>query len=279
MKAKCFIIEENFLKSVLPVSYKRQGNYNENYFLATSYFLDTKSPHFFPGTISSIEHSIVNSKVLSAKEYQHSKEIINLLKKHKLSKYNCQPLSIKPIFTKGNHAKILIVDQAYRDFSVIISGGGDDSFKDMLNSAIDENPDAEIVIKTHVDKAGNTTYFSEIDVPPNVCIFSEEVNPMSMIEEADKVYTYSSAMGLEALLLNKEVHVFGAPIYAGWGLTHDRRSFKHRRNTLKSIEDLIHQLYVKKAIYIDYQTNAPCQVINAIEGLVNMRDQYFNESG
>ena len=54
---------------------------------------------------------------------------------------------------------------------------------------------------------------------------------------------------MEALLLNKEVHCFGVPFYAGWGLTKDRRKIE-RRNKKLSINELVAAVYFLYPRYV-----------------------------
>ena len=48
------------------------------------------------------------------------------------------------------------------------------------------------------------------------------MNPWSLLDAVDAVYTVSSGLGFEAVLAGKRVVTFGSPFYAGWGFTEDR---------------------------------------------------------
>ena len=52
---------------------------------------------------------------------------------------------------------------------------------------------------------------------------AEPVNPWSLLDGVDTLYTVSSGMGFEAALAGKRVVTFGSPFYSGWGFTDDRR--------------------------------------------------------
>ena len=54
-------------------------------------------------------------------------------------------------------------------------------------------------------------------------------NPISLIKQADLVYTINSLWGFYALLLGKKVHCWGQPFYAGWGLTCDWQKIEERQ--------------------------------------------------
>jgi capsular polysaccharide export protein len=55
-------------------------------------------------------------------------------------------------------------------------------------------------------------------------------------------------MGFEALLAGKSVVCFGAPCYAGWGLTDDRVKVPHRRRK-RDLTELFHAFYIWYTIY------------------------------
>lgn len=57
----------------------------------------------------------------------------------------------------------------------------------------------------------------------------DHCHPHALLNEVEAVYTVSSQMGFEALLLGKAVWCFGMPFYAGWGLTHDSKSCPRRQ--------------------------------------------------
>ena len=63
-------------------------------------------------------------------------------------------------------------------------------------------------------------------------VLTRDVNPIALLEKIDKVYTKTSQMGFEALLLGKECVCFGMPFYAGWGLTDDRVECPRRKRKL-----------------------------------------------
>ena len=50
---------------------------------------------------------------------------------------------------------------------------------------------------------------------------STDDNLVDLLNQVDNVHTMSSLSGFEALLKGKKVFCYGAPFYAGWGLTED----------------------------------------------------------
>ncbi|WLS90525.1 capsular polysaccharide export protein, LipB/KpsS family [Gilliamella apicola] len=151
-------------------------------------------------------------------------EAIKLIIDNELTKYNHAPAFTG--FSNEPHIqnkKVLVIDQTVGDMSVKYGGADQQTFFEMLDKAIKENPNATVYIKTHTDvingyKKGFLT--SNLD-NTSVILFSDDINPISLLKHVDKVYVVTSHMGFEALLLGKEVITFGLPWYAGWGLTDD----------------------------------------------------------
>ena len=106
----------------------------------------------------------------------------------------------------------------------------------MLEAAVKENPDADIIVKTHPDtKNGAKGYYTELKSHDNIYLQTEPINPVSLIKYVDKVYVCSSQFGFEALMAGKEVHTFGMPFYAGWGLTVDAQNCENQMRRTNSL--------------------------------------------
>ncbi len=110
---------------------------------------------------------------------------------------------------------------------------------EMIDSAINENPDANIYLKVHPDVlSGKKASDIDIKAAKKHCIIIEEnVNPISLLKHFDKVYTKTSQMGFEALLVGCKCVCFGMPFYAGWGVTDDRVTCSRRKRMLR-VEDI-----------------------------------------
>ncbi|MCF7530042.1 capsular polysaccharide biosynthesis protein [Neisseria lisongii] len=146
----------------------------------------------------------------------------DFLRVFQLSKYNHAPDFVP---TMPSEKVVLVIDQTFGDMAVRYGQADEKDFQAMLDCAIAENPDAQIWVKTHPDvlsgkKRGYLTTLK--DYGDKIRLFSENVNPISLLNYAEKVYCVTSQMGFEALLLDKPVVTFGVPWYAGWGLTDDR---------------------------------------------------------
>ena len=209
-----------------------------------------------------------------------ARKAIDLLLQAEVSKYNNTPIS-PPSWSKTSfRGRILVVDQTYGDLSVQHGLATPDSFGEMLQAALADHPDAQIVIKTHPDvicgkKRG---YLSLPPAHPRIQVLSQPVNPIALIRQVDAVYCVTSQMGLEALLLGKPVTCFGAPFYAGWGLTIDRCGIP-RRNQKRTIEQLFAATYLLYPRYIDPDSQEVSSLERVVEHLALQRQQFTRNTG
>lgn len=172
---------------------------------------------------------------------------------------------------------VLLVDQTVGDASIRGALASPDSFDRMLADALQQNPDAHIVIKTHTDvvlgkKQG---YFSDLAAQPErVHLLTEDVSLNALFTVVQSVYTVSSQLGFEALLREKPVHCYGMPFYAGWGLTLDQLSVERRQNTL-SLNQLVAAALIRYPKYCQPDTQTLCEVEQVIDWLLlQMQDSH-----
>ena len=109
-------------------------------------------------------------------------------------------------------------------------------------------------------------------------ILAEDLNPLSVLEKADRIYVVTSQMGIEALFLGKPVECFGIPFYAGWGLTRDRQRCS-RRTKKRTIEELFVAAYLLYPRYLNPQTGRQGCLKDVIGHLVRQRQVFQVETG
>ncbi|GAA5098799.1 capsular polysaccharide biosynthesis protein [Wohlfahrtiimonas larvae] len=204
---------------------------------------------------------------------------IELIVQHHLSKYNhistSWPVHLMVDDTRQN---VLIIDQTAGDMALKYGGVTADTFVEMVNAAKAENPDAILWIKIHPDvltgkKHGHLTEYLTDD---NVRVLSENINPITLLEKMDKVYTATSQMGFEACMMKKDVVVFGVPWYAGWGLTDDRHVDVARlkadgRRRAASLEEVFVASYLQYCRYLNPYTNERGDIFDVIHYLIDMQ--------
>lgn len=217
---------------------------------------------------SRLENILNSSGWETTKLMKDAQKSLQLIKKCYLSKYNHAPMVKEGYFPNNGKKRILVVDQTFGDMSIELGLATQDSFIRMYNQAVTENPDADIYVKTHPDvisgkKLGNL-------MPTNVAegtrFLYENCNPLSLLEQVDKVYVVTSQFGFEALMLGKEVHCFGMPFYAGWGLTKDRLH-NDRRQKQRTIDEVFAAAYILYPNYLNPRTNGPGTIFDIIDYL------------
>lgn len=270
-KVPFFLIEDGFIRSL----YTFAANCPSPLKSGISYVVDTKGFYFDCNIPCGLEN-LLNTYCITQKEKEFALNAMDLITNNKISKYNSQPLEFKNL-TLTNKRNVLIIDQSYGDMSLIRGGITDDIFLLMIEDAVKQNPEAQILFKVHPDTiARNDISVFKQKLPSNVIFIDWEINPIVLLEYVEKVYVGTSGMGMEALILGKEVHCYGMPFYAGWGLTIDRLQCTRRRRKL-TIEELFYITYIKYSHYINPLTNTETDIETAIHYILDIRKKHLGE--
>lgn len=197
-----------------------------------------------------------------------------------LSKYNHAPDLPPDALRAGDVQRVLVVDQTAGDMSVALGGASAQCFADMLQAALNENPQATIYVKTHpeVSSGRKGGYLTAVQNSERVVVLREAVNPLSLIQQMSKVYVVSSTMGFEALLAGKPVTCFGVPWYAGWGVTDDRQpnhpAMQRRAagtGRRRSVDELFAAAYLHYTRYLNPYTHQRGEITDVMRWLVQQK--------
>lgn len=272
---KAYIIEDCFLRSIFSYTYK---NIEPKFNKSIGFTIDDIT-HYVDCSLPSRLEQWLNDKnlIITEEQKQRARKCIDKILATHLSKYNNQPIFEPEIGRKGVK-KVLVVDQSYGDWSIIKGGGSNETFQIMLQKAIEENPDADIIVKTHPDTMSGTRggYYTGLKQHDNIYPMTEPINPISLIKYCDKVYVCTTQLGFEALMCGKEVHVFGIPFYAGWGLTIDEQKCERRTNT-RTLEEMFYIAYIMYSHYVNPDKKCRCELEEAMDYLLRLREEYFEE--
>lgn len=260
--------EDGFLRSIVPYDFT---NTDECFRRPHALILQENGIYINAMQPSYMERILESDWQLSEREFKRAKQCILRIRKERLSKYNHQPLLCDSLVYTDKET-VLVIDQVYGDKSIEYGMAGDDTFSKMLESAMRDNPDAEIYVKTH--PASNKGHYGYLRGEERVHLLSDPVNPIALLEQIDKVYVCVSTMGFEALICGCETHVFGMPFYAGWGLTNDKIKCE-RRTKKRSLEEVFYVAYVMASVYVSYETGARCEIEQAMDELISLRRIYF----
>jgi len=233
---------------------------------------------YYDATTPSKLENILNSYDFTAdKELMaDAKRAMAYMVEHNISKYNSAPFVDKHVVEKyaldAQQKKVLLIAQTAGDASLEYGMLSAFSTDDMLNAAISENPDAKIYLKIHPDVLSGKKK-SDIDIEQakkESVIIEEDLNPLSLLKYFDKVYTKTSGMGFEALLVGCECVCFGMPFYAGWGITTDKFVCT-RRKAKRSVEEVFAAAYILYTRYYNPYKKRDCDIFEVMQEIVDKR--------
>ncbi|HEC1812647.1 TPA: capsular polysaccharide biosynthesis protein [Campylobacter lari] len=226
---------------------------------------------YYDATSPSKLENILNTCEFSTKELEQSKKAIELIKKEKLSKYNNNLCIPKELFGT-NEERILIITQVENDASLKFGLADGFSTQEIINEAIKENPNAKIYIKIHPDvlSGKKQSDFDVQDLQNRCVIIKENYNPIELLSYFKKVYTKTSGMGFEALMLGCKCVCYGVPFYAGWGLTQDKLECK-RRLKKRTLEEIFYAAYILYSEYFNPCLNQKSDIFDTIYTLAKYK--------
>ncbi|MBL6426548.1 MAG: glycosyltransferase [Maritimibacter sp.] len=242
----------------------KEGNAS---YACLGYVYDDIAYYFMADYPNRLIHRLNSDRELSDAERARARGLIDRLVERRISKYNAQPMEA-PTLPEGYDRAVLVCDQAFADASTVYGKLTESDFERMLIAALTENPDAQVIVKTHPDssweKGKRSGYYTHLETTGRIVVLRDPVNPYTIFDMVDTVYVGTSQMGLEALFAGKKVVTFGAPFYGGWGLTDDRQAIPHRHRS-RTLEDIFHAFYIWYTIYHVPGCAVPSQVEDALD--------------
>ncbi|MDR1145402.1 MAG: hypothetical protein LBK71_04625, partial [Verrucomicrobiales bacterium] len=162
-----FFLEDGFLKNIVTTAANAKENQiDPRYQVSVCYSIDDLTFHFDALRPSRLERMLNSSELtVSGEQQARARRLMQRLVGEKLTKYNHQPV-YTPVIGSAGRPKVLVVEQAYQDFSVVRSGANHETFKKMLRDAVTENPGADIIVKLHPDTLvggwGGNSYYAQV---------------------------------------------------------------------------------------------------------------------
>ena len=228
---------------------------------------DDLGVYYDPSRPSRLEKWIEMRATLRPDQQARARALMKALTHGGLSKYNLKGAA--PDLTGlATGKRILVPGQVADDASILTGTDAVCSNDALLRLARDAKPDAVILYKPHPDveaglRSGGTDAAALADR-----VF-ERTDPVALLDMVDEVWTMTSLLGFEALLRGVQVVTFGAPFYAGWGLTDDRGDVPPRRRADVSLEGLVHAALIDYPRYFDPGTGLACPVEVVVDRLAS----------
>ncbi|MGY6164157.1 capsular polysaccharide biosynthesis protein [Paraburkholderia strydomiana] len=188
------------------------------------------------------------------------------------------PRRALPSLAPHERTRVLIIDQRVRSYTIDgVTRCAPRAFSRMIDAARRAHPEAELWIARSGEVARGRWLSSMTDSLPAHIKFIDDSHALcATFAHVDHIYTLTAAEGMHALIAGKPVHVFGAPYYAGWGLTHDAHVLpgRHARPSLSALFELT---FVRWARYIDpttHEEGSLDQLLDVIEAHHRTRERF-----
>jgi capsular polysaccharide export protein len=251
---------------------------------ALSAVIDDIGVYYDAAQPSRLEKLIAGS-ALSPARIARAERLAEFIVSRRLTKYNSEP--DRPLHLPAGHgACIVLVDQVARDASIAGALADDQRFLAMAAAARNERPGAFLCLRVHPDVAAGRAkgVLAERARELGLHVLDEQVNSHAVLDAADEIWTVSSQLGFEALLLGKKTVCFGVPFYAGFGLTDDRPEGEAMRQALARrrparLADIVHAVFVDYSAYADPVHRCRLTPEAAMERIVARRQAFERRAG
>ncbi|WP_158511260.1 capsular polysaccharide biosynthesis protein [Psychrobacter sp. P11G5] len=200
-----FFLEDGFIRS---------GPNDDSSTPPLSIVMDSQAPYFDTTRPNDLTDLITNFDFdQGSYDEALAQEMLDYYVSKRVSKYNHQSyVDVAPIYRVKNSKRVLVLGQVPHDDSLKYGGGIGITLLDVVNKAIEENPEAQIIVKPHpmtLDDPSIVITLTKLDC----LILTQSIHLVDALETIDHVYTITSLGGFEALLRGKKVTVLGRPFY------------------------------------------------------------------
>lgn len=197
----------------------------------------------------------------------------------RLTKYNIEDHT-PPEWNTGGRPVVLVPGQVETDASIALGGAGAiRTNAELLRAVRAECGDAFLVYKPHPDvmsgnRRGRMARHAALALADHV---ETRASIVACLAQASQLHTITSLAGFDALLRDVPVVTYGAPFYAGWGLTRDRATghpaLARRAGTTLDRDDLVAAALLLYPRYWEPETQRFVRAEQAIGTVADMRDR------
>jgi capsular polysaccharide export protein len=250
-------VEDGFLRSV---------GLGANLIAPISWVVDRSGIYYDAGAPSDLE-SLLRTHRFDEAERGRAAALRQQLVAAALTKYNLQaPPWRRP---PGRRRVVLVPGQVESDASILHGAPDLQTNLELLQAVRAAEPEAWIVYKPHPDVvAGLRREGSpQADLQLWCDALLIEGCMDQLLQEVDAVHVLTSLAGFEALLRGVEVHTWGLPFFAGWGLSHDRLTCQRRGRQLQ-LDELVYAALVAYPRYVSRRSGLFIEPEQAIEELL-----------
>jgi capsular polysaccharide export protein len=249
-------MEDGFIRSV---------GLGASHVLPYSLCLDKKGMYYDSKSESDLE-LIIKQGGFSEQLIERARNCIEVIKRNGLNKYNIGAMSNADLYLSNSRKNVLVVGQVEDDQSLIFGCDKIITNADLIDIAIAENPDCNVIYKPHPDVLnGFRKEVSSIkDLEDKITIVDVNISLTEFLKKVSHLYTMTSLAGFEALFYGVKVTTIGAPFYSNWGLTDDRLKIE-RRGEKRSLEEVFAAAYIAYAKYINPETGKGLEIEDVLQ--------------
>ncbi len=196
----------------------------------------------------------------------------------KITKYNLAAATGLPPLPP-DRPKILVVGQVADDEAVRLGNPAglardQDVNASLLAAVRRRHPSAFVIFKPHpdVERLGRAGALTAEQERRDADWIARDFSLELLYSAVDRVETFGSLAGFEALLRGIPVTVHGMPFYAGWGLTEDLASCP-RRTRRRSLDELVAAALILYPRYFDPESGLPCPPQVALRRIAQSKDR------
>ncbi len=233
--------------------YIRSTGLGSDFNAPASLIADELGMYFDPQRESELEN-LLNGRDCTPEEIFRANKLKKLILSSRLSKYNVGT-ERELLYPRDQPLKVLVVGQVEDDQS--IQRGCDSVNKNsaLLEAVRAARPEAWIRYKPHPDVVAGNRQGAVDETVLKACanVVDADASIIDCIAEFDELHTMKSLSGFEALLRGKKVVTYGAPFYAGWGLTEELQPAK-RRIRRRTLDELVYLAMIEYPRYVDLVT-------------------------
>lgn len=196
---------------------------------------DTRGIYYDASGESDLTRALAEAELDRPEARRWASQAVELIRAEGLFKFNPpKTLGGEP----GGEAPVLVVGQVAGDLSLRYGQVGRTTLATLVEAALEENPGAQVWVRHHPLAKRADELPAALAGHPRVSR-APDWGQAALLRAATRVYVQTSQMGLDALLMGREVVCFGQPFYAGWGLTSDRAGTAAGRGRRRSLEELM----------------------------------------
>jgi capsular polysaccharide export protein len=225
-------------------------------------YYDSTRPSALEGWLATADPSI--------EQLERAAALRQRLVQEAITKYNLSaPAWHRP---SGLRRVVLVPGQVESDASIRFGAPGIRTNLELLKAVRNAEPDAYIIYKPHPDVVAGLRRSSVAESQALLVadLVLREASVQQLFAQVDAVHVLTSLAGFEALLRGIEVHVWGLPFYAGWGLTKDAHSCSRRGRKL-SLDALVFGALIAYPRYVSRRSGWQITPEQAIDELVAWR--------